>query len=204
MTTNACTRVALAIGLLLIVVTTAAAQSATQGSEPGKIWIVAGGSSTTLLGDCTGCAADTYLHTGAVLGIVGKSITRRTDGGVEVLWVPNTAVGGGEVPIRTTFLTGAFQFRPWMSKGFFVRFNVGMAFVRNWTIELNGETPPITSKAFAVGLGAGWEWRFNGRVGGQIFGTQHVAALGDLTAADTTAENVMGNFWSVGAAIVIR
>jgi len=196
--------VAIAITSLFIVATSASAQSAAQGSEPGKIWIVAGGSSTTLLGDCTGCAADTYLHTGAVLGIFGKSITRRADGGVEVLWVPNTAVGAGNVPIRTTFLTGAFQFRPWVSKGFFVRFSVGMAFVRNWTIELNGETPPITSKAFAIGLGAGWEWRWTRRFGAQVFGTQHAAALGDLVGGGMTAENVMGNFWSVGAAVVIR
>lgn len=196
-------RVSWAVAWVFAAASVAAAQSPPQ-SPPSQLWIVAGGSSTTLLGDCTGCAADTYLHTGAVLGIVGKSITRRADGGVEILWVPGTAVGGGDVPIRTTFLTGAFQLRPWVSKGFFLRFNIGMAFVRNWTIELNGETPPVTSKAFALGLGAGWEWRFNGRVGAQIFGTQHAAALGDLNAGDTTAENVVGNFWSVGAAVVIR
>jgi hypothetical protein len=79
-----------------------------------------------------------------------------------------------------------------------------MAFVRNWTIELNGETPPITSKAFALGLAAGWEWRFARRFGAQVFGAQHVATLGDLTGNGTTAENVVGNYWSVGGAIVIR
>jgi len=40
--------------------------------------------------------------------------------------------------------------------------------------------------------------------GAQIFAAQHAAALGDLTSGETTAENVLGNFWSVGAAIVIR
>jgi hypothetical protein len=39
----------------------------------------------------------------------------------------------------------------------------------------------------------------------QAFGSQHVAALGDLTTSEeTTVENVVGNFWMVGAAIVIR
>jgi hypothetical protein len=38
----------------------------------------------------------------------------------------------------------------------------------------------------------------------QVFGAQHVAALGDLQSGTTTIENVIGNFWSVGAAIVIR
>jgi hypothetical protein len=38
-----------------------------------------------------------------------------------------------------------------------------------------------------------------------VFGSQHVAALGDLTTSNaTTVENVVGNFWAVGAAIVIR
>jgi len=203
-TTNFSGRLSVAIALLVIAASNAAAQSPPQPSPPGNVWIVAGGSSTTLLGDCTGCAADTYLHTGAVLGVIGKPITRRSDGGVEILWVPGISVSGGTVPIRTTFITGAFQFRPWMSKGFFVRFNVGIAFVRNWTVELNGQSAPLTSKAFAVGIGAGWEWRLTRHFGAQIFGTQHAAALGDLTSGETTAENVLGNFWSVGAGIVIR
>jgi hypothetical protein len=43
-----------------------------------------------------------------------------------------------------------------------------------------------------------------GRFGAQVFGSQHVVALGDLETNTGTAENVMGNFWSFGAAIVIR
>ena len=38
----------------------------------------------------------------------------------------------------------------------------------------------------------------------QMFGAQHVAALGDFEIGGVIAENVMANFWSVGAAIVIR
>ena len=37
-----------------------------------------------------------------------------------------------------------------------------------------------------------------------MLGAQHVAALGDFQTAGGTVENVVGNFWSVGAAIVIR
>lgn len=37
-----------------------------------------------------------------------------------------------------------------------------------------------------------------------VLGAQHVAALGDLDIARGTVENVLGNFWSVGAAIVVR
>jgi len=33
---------------------------------------------------------------------------------------------------------------------------------------------------------------------------QHVAALGDLTTSTGPVENVMGNFWSIRGAFVIR
>ena len=42
------------------------------------------------------------------------------------------------------------------------------------------------------------------RIGFQVFGSQHVAALGDLATIDGDVPDVVGNFWSFGAAIVIR
>ena len=50
----------------------------------------------------------------------------------------------------------------------------------------------------------GWTFRRNERVGVQIFGAQHVASLGDLETSLGTVENVIANFWSVGATLVIR
>ena len=41
-------------------------------------------------------------------------------------------------------------------------------------------------------------------LGVQLFGAQHVAALGDSRTAGETAENASANFWSVGAATVIK
>jgi hypothetical protein len=38
----------------------------------------------------------------------------------------------------------------------------------------------------------------------QIFGAQHVAAIGDFEHAGVTINDVMANFWSLGGAIVIR
>jgi hypothetical protein len=100
----------------------------------------------------------------------------------------------------------AVQFRPWRSAGFFVKAGAGFAFVRNWVVDLEttGESPPFISAAFGLGIGAGWEWRTSRRFGAQIFGSQNVATLGDLDTGTTIADNVIGNFWSVGAAIVIR
>ena len=190
--------------VLLVSAGVASAQTATPSSSSSggwKPWVVAGGSSTTLLGDCTDCPADTYIHDGGVLAIVGSPLTPRTDIGVEVFWVPSSSAAGE--PINSTYVMGTLQFRPWGSKGFFVRLSSGMAFVRNWVVETDTSTS-FTSKAFALEVGAGWEWRFARRLGTQVFGSQHVATLGDLQGATTRVENVVGNFWSVGGGIVIR
>ena len=188
--------------LLLLSSGVAAAQTAPSSPSTGwQPWIVVGGSSTTLLGDCTDCPADTYIHDGGVLAIVGTPLTPRTDIGGQLFWVPSSSAAGE--PINTTYVMGTFQFRPWGSSGFFVRLSSGMAFVRNWIVDTDTSTS-FTSKAFALEIGGGWEWRFSRRFGTQVFGSQHVAALGDLQGATQRVENVMGNFWSVGGGIVIR
>lgn len=165
-------------------------------------WIVAGGTWTTLLGDCTNCEIDTYLHTGGVMGNAGLSLNPRADLGAEIFWLPETLTTGDQ--IRVTFVMAAVQFRPWRAHGFFLKTGAGMAFLRNWLDAVDSVEPPVRSKAFALAIGAGWEWTLKGRLGAQAFGTQHAAALGDLQTSDQTIENVMGNFWSVGAALVIR
>ena len=188
--------------LLLLSSGVAAAQTAPSSPSTGwQPWIVVGGSSTTLLGDCTDCPADTYVHDGGVLGIVGTPLTPRPDIGGQIFWVPSSSAAGE--PINTTYVMGTFQFRPWGSSGFFLRLSSGMAFVRNWIVDTDTSTS-FTSKAFALEIGGGWEWRFSRRFGTQVFGSQHVAALGDLQGSTQRVENVMGNFWSVGGGIVIR
>jgi hypothetical protein len=176
------------------------------GNGASRLWFVAGGASTSVLGDCTNCEEEprNYRHAGGVLINAGVAINRRLDAGAEVLWVPSTTVN--DEPIRTTFVMAAVQFRPWLTRGLFLKAGSGLAFVRNWVVDFEGGdlSPPFTSKAFALGLGAGWEWRLRGRVGVQAFGAQHVATLGDLQTGGRTAENVVGNYWSAGAAFVVR
>jgi hypothetical protein len=190
--------------LVMLATRVAHAQSAPPPSSSGfgHPWIVGGGSATTLLGDCTDCPADTYIHSGGVLAIIGGSLTHKTDVGAELFWIPATTASGDYT--RTMYIMGTFQFRPWQSSGFFMRVGSGMAVVRNWLGTVDPDPAVFTSKAFALGLGAGWEWRLTPRFGAQIFGTQHAAALGDLTGNKGRVENVMANFWSVGAAFVIR
>jgi hypothetical protein len=195
---------ALAALLLCALPVLASAQQApaTPPSQVRHPWIVAGGTWTTLLGDCTNCDIDTYLHTGGVLGNAGVSLNPRTDLGAEIFWVPETLTTGDQ--IRVTFVMAAVQFRPWRTRGFFLKTGAGMAFLRNWLDAVDTGEPPVRSKAFALAIGGGWEWTLKGRLGAQAFATQHAAALGDLQTSDQTIENVMGNFWSVGAALVIR
>ena len=57
----------------------------------------------------------------------------------------------------------------------------------------------------ALTYGAGLEVRSRGRFGLQVFGQHHVVALGDLSVTGgLTAEDVIGNMWTLGASIVIR
>jgi hypothetical protein len=77
-----------------------------------------------------------------------------------------------------------------------------MAFVRNW---LDVPAPSaVTSKALSVVVGAGWVFRVNQRVGLQVFGSQHAAGLGDLQTSTADVQDVMGNYWSLGVALVFR
>jgi len=199
--------VALTIALLSCVPAGAVAQTTpappandAQGTRP---WIVGGVLSTSSLGDCTDCEITTYRHTGSALINAGWSINPRADLGAEMLWVASRTAGNDR--IRVSFLMASAQFRPWRTRGFFLKTGAGMAFVHNYVLDEGeaGETA-FRSKAFALALGAGWEWRLARRLGAQVIGAQHVAALGDMQTSDRVVENVVGNFWSVGAAIVIR
>jgi hypothetical protein len=116
--------------------------------------------------------------------------------------VPATSKAGEDV--RSTFLLATGQFRPLASRGFFLRGGMGMAFIRNFAFDPSGEVPPITSKALGLTYGAGWAFRRTSRLGMELFATQHVAALGDFETGGVVNENVVANYWSLGAAIVIR
>ena len=171
----------------------------TLGDE-SRLWIVAGSAFATLRGDCQTCEEGfPYRHAGSILGNVGYIVNDRMDVGAEVFWMP---VDTAEGHVKTTHLDAVAQFRPWASRGFFIKGGAGMAFVRNWVDAIG--TGSINSKALSVVIGAGWEFSPGGRVGMQVFGSQHVAALGDLATADVEIPDVVGNFWSMGVALVLR
>jgi opacity protein-like surface antigen len=197
---------AFALALLCLAPAEAAAQAAAApaqtDSATGNLYFRAGFLSTTFLGDCTDCEGAQYRSTGSLLAAGGWTLNPRTDLGIEILRVFSQETESDR--IRVTVLLGSVQFRPWRTRGFFLKAGAGMAFVHNWILQLEGEDPSFRSKAFALDLGVGWEWRLSRHVGVQVLGGQHVAALGDLETSERTVENVMANFWSAGAAIVIR
>ena len=204
-------RVALRCGLLLgwlapsvaVAQSTPTAQPATatiDRAEASKLWLTAGGAFATLRGDCQDCEEDfPYRHAGSLLANIGYRVNSRMDVGAEVFWMPVDTIDG---QIRTTHLDAVAQFRPWESRGFFLKGGAGMAFVRNWVDAIGQD--PINQKALSVIIGAGWAFRPGERVGLQVFGSQHVAALGDFQTAHEDVPDVVGNFWSIGVAIVIR
>jgi hypothetical protein len=168
-----------------------------------KLWIVGGGGSSTFLADCTECGEpENYRHSGGLLVNAGRSVTRKLDFGAEIFWSMTGTTTEGE-RARTTFGLAVTQFRPWQSQGFFVKAGLGIAFIRN-SITINEQSGEFLTKALAVGIGAGWEWRLRGRFGAQVYGAQYAAAAGDILINAGTANNVMVNYWSAGGAIVIR
>ena len=172
-------------------------------SSTSKLWGVIGASQVNIRGDCQFCSEfgieDNLDHSWGVNGNFGVRVTPKTDVGAEVFWTPFTSREG--TPIRATFVLGVVQFRLWESQGFFVKLGIGMAFTRNFLIE---EENPITQKALSVLTGGGWAFRRDKRIGFQVQGNLHAAALGDFRLGEDVFENVMGNFWSAGVAIVIR
>ncbi len=171
-----------------------------EAAEASRLWLVAGGTFATVRGDCQTCEEDfPYRHSGGILANVGYRVNDRMDVGGELFWTPMDSAQG---QIRTTHIDAVAQFRPWASQGFFVKGGTGMAFVRNWVDAIGPD--PINSKAWSVVIGGGWVFRPAARVGLQVFGAQHVAALGDLQTAEEDIPDVVGNFWTLGVAIVIR
>jgi hypothetical protein len=192
--------------LSIVLAFLSAARTNAQTEPLHGYWIAGGGAATTMQGACgEGCDTESpYRHEGTVLVNFGHSVNPRTDAGVEIAWTPSTTATGED--IRTTFIIGVAQFRPWASKGFSIKGGMGMAFVRNWVYDFSGgvSAPPLTSKALGLMYSAGWTFRHTQRVSVQIFGAQHVATLGDLKTSERSYENVIANYWSVGAVLVFR
>jgi hypothetical protein len=186
--------------LLVFLAPAAANAQPAAPAASSRLWLVAGGAFATVRGDCQTCEQDTpYRHAASVLANIGYRVSDRMDVGAELFWMPVQVPGGH---IRATHVDAVAQYRLWASQGFFLKGGAGMAFVRNWVDAVGPSS--INQKALSVVIGAGWAFRPEARVGVQIFGSQHAGAIGDLQTAGGDVPDVMGNFWSFGAGLVIR
>jgi len=158
-----------------------------------------------VVGDCRNCPGEpVYRGAGSVLLNGGVRINAQMDAGVEVFWLPGTNEATGDRN-RATLFMGVGQFRPWRGHGFFLKGGMGMGFVRNWVYdEETVSAPSYVAKGLAVTYGAGWAFRTERRVGLQIFASQHVVTIGDLTTSALVAENVIANTWTLGGSLVFR
>ena len=171
-----------------------------------RFWLVAGGGFAAARAGCADCdLGGVYMQSYSILVDVGVRVTPRVDAGVELYFVPIQVEG--EKPIRTTFVLGVMQMRPWVERGFFVRAAMGIGIAGNGLYNPAGPPlpPPYTTNAIGVAFGVGWEHRFNRRWGVEAHAMQHIAGLGELTTSSgEVIRNVVGNFWTVGVGIVIR
>ena len=174
-----------------------------------KLWLVMGGGFAAARAGCfevevcnpNGISIKSY----SILLDVGVRATRRVDAGLELYWVPLKV--NDEDPIKTTFVLGVVQVRPWTDKGLFLRAGMGLGIAGNGLFNPYGPLlkKPYTTNALGIVYGVGWEHMINRRWGVQAHALHHVAALGEVTtAADVRIRNVVGNYWTVGGAIVIR
>ena len=170
-----------------------------------RYWFVTGSGFASVRAGCATCDREgVYTNSRTFLIDVGLRINPRVDAGVELMWVGLKV--GREDPVRTTFVLGVAQMRPWANRGLFLRAGMGVGIAGNGLSgPIGALEPPYTTNALALTYGTGWVFRPNHRFALQVYASHHVAALGTLTTASgSTVQSVVGNYWTVGAAIAIR
>ncbi len=171
-----------------------------------KWWIVGGGGFSMARAGCATCdRAGVFTNSKSLFIDVGGRVNPRVDVGGEVMFV--SARIEEEDPIRTTFILGIAQFRPWVDRGLYLRAGMGLAFAGNGLYSPFGPAlaPPYSTNALGVTYGIGWIFRRDRRCAIQAAFSHHIAALGELSAVSgQTVKNVVGNYWTSGVAIAIR
>jgi hypothetical protein len=193
---------------VLLFPTVVLAQAAAPAKPPlaTRIWIAAGAGFSAERTGCPSCPEDgVYADSYNFIVDAGLSVNHRMDVGMELMWVDLNVDGASHV--KTVFVLGVAQFRPWAEHGFYLRAAMGLGIAGNGLYNPYAPPlpPPYTTNALAIAYGAGWELKLNPRWGLQAYGTHHVAGLGELTKTDnTTLKNVVVNYWTVGGGIVFR
>ena len=82
----------------------------------------------------------------------GVVVNGQLDAGGEIFWASTTFDAGD---YRAAFLLGVVQFRPWQTRGFYLKGGLGLAFIRA-NITVDDQTTTSTPKGLGVHYGAGW------------------------------------------------
>jgi hypothetical protein len=187
--------------VLMAAAAQASAQDAPAATPSRGGWLGAGLGYGAFRTDCSNCARDDLYSSGGSLVVNGGvTVNDRVDAGGEIHWA-STALDSGEY--RAAFLLGIVQFRPWRTRGFYLKGGLGLAFLHS-RITVNGETTSSAPKGLGVHYGAGWIVRQGRRVSFAPFGGQYVATLGDIALPSSVAENVVGNSWLAGVVVLFR
>ena len=171
-----------------------------------KWWVVFGGGYSMTRAGCSTCDREgVFTNSRGMFLDIGGRVSPRVDAGVEAMVVRARYIETPD-PILTTFVMAVGQFRPWLDQGLYLRAGMGVGFAGKGLLSPLAEiSPPYTTNGLGVTWGLGWVFRRERRVTVQAVFSQHIAALGALNARDgVTVNNVVGNFWTSGVAIVIR
>jgi hypothetical protein len=183
-----------------------AQQTSTPNTLSKRLWLVAGTGFSAARAGCAECDREGVVtHSRPIMVDAGVHVTTRVDAGLELYWARLKV--NGEQPIETTFAMGVVQMKPWVDRGLFVRAGMGIGVAGNGLYSHLGPViaAPYTTNSLALNFGVGWKFALGRRLALQVHAMQHVAAVGELTtAAGVRIRNVVGNYWTVGWAIVIR
>jgi len=176
-------------------------QAPSELPPPTGAWLGAGLGYGAFRTDCSNCARDDLYSNGGGLMVSGGVVANgRLDAGGEIFWA-STAIDAGDY--RAAFLLGVAQFRPWKTRGFYLKGGLGLAFIRA-SITVDDRTTTSTQKGLGVHYGAGWVFARERRVSFAPFGGHYVASLGDIPTAGGVAENPVSNVWFAGVTVFLR
>ena len=196
------TVVAATLGLLMVVAP-AAAQSPAK-PERGDFALALGVGYAAAKADCSNCSPEGEYGSGAVYSDVAAIA-------VAPVWRVNSkVVAGAELQIETSrndaravYLMGIVRFHPWAGKGFFIRGGYGLLQVKAPLDLPDGTVNTAKYRGMALNYGAGWMFHQNRRFSWGPYGAHYVGTLGSAVIGSFQAQNIIGNTWLAGFAVVI-
>jgi hypothetical protein len=194
---------AVAVGLAILVATPAAAQQAAQPRR-GDFALALGVGYASAKADCSNCSPEGEYGSGAVYNDVAAVAI------APVWWVNSQIVAGVELQAessrteaRAVYLLGVVRFHPWEHKGFFLRGGYGLLQVKAPLALPDGSVSTAKYRGMALTYGAGWMFRQNSRFAWGPYGAHYVGTLGSAVIGSFQAQNIIGNTWFAGIAVVI-